>query len=251
MSILLLLLCAQGAVASESLESLGLKVYRGADGQSIEVVTLAPREASEVVLRLQSTDSEQDGLSVRGKVRTAGQSIDFVVRHRGADWVLLSQRAGDVEAFVPGKPSFRVKFSQEATDKASASEVLSAHVLQRESGRLTAFEKKAWPYLEKKYAARATEAMVALRKACGTSPTFTFDWKTFDDAVMAELDVWAACAPLATRARARCATVKDVTVLTCRFGPVFALERGTGTLTFTTTPGGAAEGPSFLETRLP
>ncbi|AGC47411.1 hypothetical protein MYSTI_06138 [Myxococcus stipitatus DSM 14675] len=247
---LLLLLCAQESLAAESLESLALKVYRGTDGQSIEVVTLAPREASEVVLRIQGTDSEQDGLSVRGKARSMGRGIDFVVRHRGADWVLLSQRAGDTEAFVPGKPSFRVKFNQEATDKASASEVLSAHLLQRESGRLAAFEKKAWPYLEKKYTARATEAMAALSKACGTSPSFTFDWKTFDDAVMAELDVWAACAPLATRARARCATVKEVTVLTCRFGPALALERGTGTLVFTTTPGGATEGPSFLEARL-
>ncbi|QSQ18535.1 hypothetical protein JY572_36300 [Myxococcus landrumensis] len=247
---LLLLLFAQAAMAEESLESLAIKVYRGTDGQSIEVVTLAPREASEVVLRLQGTDSEQDGLSVRGKARTTGRGIDFVVRHRGADWVLLSQRAGDVDAFVPGKPSFRVKFNQEATDKASAAEVISAHLLQRESGRLTAFEKKAWPFLEKKYTARAAEAMAALRKACGTSPTFTFDWKTFDDEVMAELDVWAACAPLATRARARCATVKDVTVLTCRFGPALSLERGTGALIFTTTQGGAAEGPSFLEARL-
>ena len=132
----------------------------------------------------------------------------------------------------------------------STAEVLAAHQQQLESGRIAAFQKKAWPHLEKKYTARAAEALPALAKGCGSSPTFTFDWKSFSDEVMAELDVWAACAPLVTRARSHCAAVKGVTSLVCRFGPTLGMERRGDTLTFTTTQQGAAEGPAILDRTL-
>lgn len=245
------LLVAPVALAAEPLEALSSKVYRGRDGQTLEVVTLAPRESTEAVLQLRGADSEHDGLAVRCKARSTRAGTDYVARHRGADWVLASEReSGVYEVYVPGKPAFRVRFNQEATDAASASEVLTAHTLQRESGRVAAFEKKAWPHLEKKYTARAAEALTALRGACGTSASFSFDWKTFDDEVMGDVDVWAVCAPLLTQARSRCAALKDVTALSCRFGPALALERSGSTLVFTTVRDGAASGAAFLGGRL-
>ncbi|MCP3164104.1 hypothetical protein [Myxococcus qinghaiensis] len=251
LAVMFALLVAQAAVEAESLEALSLKVYRGKDGQTLEVVMLAPRESAAAVLQLRGADSEHDGLAVRCKARSTRAGVDYVARHRGADWVLASEReSGVFEVYVPGKPAFRVRFNQEATDAASASEVLTAHTLQRESGRVAAFEKKAWPHLEKKYTARAAESLTALRGACGTSASFSFDWKTFDDTVMADVDVWAACAPLLTQARTRCAALKDVTVLSCRFGPALALERSGSTLIFTTVREGAATGAAFLGGRL-
>ncbi|WP_254614874.1 hypothetical protein [Myxococcus sp. CA056] len=247
LAMVLTLLLSAGAVAAESLDALSLKVYRGKDGQTLDVVALAPRESSEAVLQVRGADSEHDGLAVRCKVRGTRGGVDYVARHRGADWVLASEReSGVYDVFLPGKPAFRVRFNPEATERVSASEVLTAHSLQRESGRLAAFEKKAWPHLEKKYTARAAEALTALRGACGTTATFTFDWKTFSDDVMADVDVWAACAPLLTQARARCAALKDVTALTCRFGPALALDRSGSTLVFTTHREGAADGAAFL-----
>ncbi|CAM4505617.1 hypothetical protein [Corallococcus exiguus] len=246
----LMLAAILATTAAHSLEAVAGKVYRGTDGQSVEVVTLEPRTASEVLIRVRGTDSEEDGIALRATLKRHSRGADYVTRHRGGDYVILLQRDGRYEAVLPGVQAFPVKFNQDATDEASTAEVLTAHQQQLESGRIAAFQKKAWPHLEKKYTARAGEAVAALNKACGTSSTFTFEWKSFSDEVMAELDVWAACAPLASRAQAHCASVKTVTSLVCRFGPTLGLERGKDTLTFTTTPKGAAEGPAVLDRNL-
>ncbi|MDC0711590.1 hypothetical protein POL68_24180 [Stigmatella sp. ncwal1] len=242
----LLFAAAAPALAGAPLQAEALKAYRGDDGQGVEIVTLAPRKAAEVLIRVRGTDARDDGIALRCAVEDVGRGIDYVTRHRGTRYTLVVQRDGVYEVFLPGKPSFRVKFNSEATDKASAAEVIAAHLQQLESGQVAAFQKKQWPHLEQKYAGRAASALADLQKACGTQAAFTFDWKTFSDEVMGELDVWAACAPLVAQARSHCAAVKGVTSLVCRFGPVLSLERADSTLVFTTTARGAAEGPAVL-----
>lgn len=245
--LLVALLAAAPALALEAADS---KVYRGSDGQLVEVVTLEPRTSAEVLIRVRGTRSEHDGLALRCAVKQDAHGTDYVTRYQGSDYGVLIEREGSYEAFLPGTRSFRVKFDQAATDKVSGEDVLAAHQQQLESGRLVAFQKKPWPFLEKKYTARATQAVAALAQRCGTAPAFTFDWKSFGDEEMAELDVWAACAPLVTATQNRCASVKGLSTLVCRFGPALGLERGGDTLTFTTTRKGAAEGPSFLNRKL-
>ncbi|RKH66147.1 hypothetical protein [Corallococcus llansteffanensis] len=246
----LALVAVLATTAAQSLEAAASKVYRGNDGQTVEVVTLEPRTSSEALIRVRGTDSEHDGITLKCTVKKLSRGADYVTRYHGDDYTVLVQRDGVHEASLPGAPSFRVKFNQEATDRFAAGEVLAAHQQQRESGQLAAFQKKPWPHLEKKYAARATEAVAALQKRCGVAPSFTFDWKSFGDEQMAELDVWAACAPLATQAGKHCASVKDARALVCRFGPTLGFERAGDTLTFTTTNKGAAEGPAFLDGKL-
>jgi hypothetical protein len=236
--------------AAWALEVAASKVYRGTDGQSVEVLTLEPRTSDEALVRVRGTDSHDDGITLKCAVRKSSRGADYVTRHGGGEYVVLVQRDGAHEAFLPGVPGFRVKFSQEATDKLVPGDVLAAYQQQSESGRVAAFQKKPWPYLEKKYTTRATEAVAALQKRCGVAPTFTFDWKTFGDAQMAELDVWAACAPLATQAAKHCDAVKGATALVCRFGPALGFERQGDTLTFTTTARGAADGPALIDRKL-
>jgi hypothetical protein len=125
--------------------------------------------------------------------------------------------------------------------------VIEAHLAQRDRGELALLAKKPWPALTKKYEAAAAAAVA---KTCGGALTFTFAWATFPDEFMAETDAWAACAPLVTKLGARCGALKGVTRLVCQAGPQHALERAGTTLTFTTTPKGAATGPAFIQKHL-
>ncbi|MFY2559683.1 hypothetical protein ACN469_18755, partial [Corallococcus terminator] len=84
LAVMFALLLAPVALAAEALS---LKVYQGKDGQTLEVVMLAPRESAEAVLQLRGADSEHDGLAVRCKVRSTRAGADHVARHRGSDWV--------------------------------------------------------------------------------------------------------------------------------------------------------------------
>lgn len=235
---------------AHALEAAAGKVYRGSDGQLVEVVPLEPRAAGEVLIRVRGTDSEEDGIALRCTVKKDSRGADYMTRHHGSDYGILIQRGEVYEAILPGTRAFRVQFDQKATDALSTGEVLAAHQQQLESGRLIAFQKKPWPHLEKKYTQRATDAVATLQKRCGATPSFTFEWKSFGDAEMAELDVWAACAPLVTAAQKHCAALKTTPALVCRFGPTLGFERSGETLTFTTTRKGAAEGPTFLDGKL-
>lgn len=224
----------------------GVKVYRGGDGQVVEVVTLAPRASKRAVVRFRGADSEHDGLALPCEVRAGSQGTDFVSRHGGSEWTVLSQREGRNTVYVPGRPEFAVKFDREGTDAAKAADVLAAHEAQLRDGRLAAFAKKPWPVLEAKYQGLADAAVRGLAKPCGRALTFRFDWPTFGDETMAELDVWKACAPLVSRLESSCALAKQATVLRCRLGAAHGLAVEGDALVFTTTAAGGTSARDFL-----
>jgi hypothetical protein len=183
------------------------KVFRGPEGQLVEVVTLKPRAAKKLLVRAKSTDSESDGLVIPATL----ENEDLKTTARGGDWNLMVVRGESREVFLPGAKSFKVKFDQPATDAFSGADLLSAYASQASARAL--FARKEWPVLEKKYQAAADAAVGKLSKACGHPVAFTFDWSSFPDAVMGEADVWKACEPSVAQAQKKCPAR-----LTCRGG---------------------------------
>lgn len=198
------------------------KVYRGPDGQLLELATLKPRAAKKVLLRVKSSDSENDGLVIPGSV----DGDDVSITYRGGAWNMLVVRGESREVFVPGGKSFKVKFDQPATDAFNGADLLTAYASQ--ASRRALFARKEWPVLEKKYQAAADAAVAPLAKTCGHPVAFTFDWSSFPDAVMADADVWKACRPAVAEAQKKCPAK-----LTCRGGSAGGVTSEGDALVFT------------------
>jgi hypothetical protein len=192
---------------AQSPEVESMKAFRGPDGQLVELVTLKPRAAKKLLVRVKAADSEHDGLVIPCTL----ENEDAATTYRGSAWNLVVVRGDTREVFVPGGKSFKVKFDQPATDAFNATELLSAFSTQ--SSRRALFARREWPALEKKYQAAADAAVSKLSKPCAHAVAFTFDWSSFPDSVMGETDVWKACEPAVAAAQKKCPAK-----VTCRGG---------------------------------
>lgn len=220
-----------------------VKVWRGAEGQLVDVLTLKPRASKKALVRVRNADSEHDGLVLPCTVEADSESTRFTTRYQASEWTVFVQKSGGGAVFVPGKNAFDVKFDQASTDALQPATVLDAQATQEKEGRFALFARKAWPHLEKKYQDKADAAVVKLTKSCGRKVSFSFDWASFGDDVMADVDVWSLCSPLVTQFERSCAPAKSATTLSCRLGKSFALGFEGDGLVFTTTssPAGAAD----------
>lgn len=174
------------------------KVFRGPEGQLVELATLKPRAAKKLLLRVKASDSEHAGLVIPCTL----ENEDLSTTARGGPWNVLVVRGDSREVFLPGVKSFKVKFDQPATDAFNAADLLTAFSTQ--GTRRALFARKDWPTLEKKYQAAADAAVAKLSKSCGHPVAFSFDWGSFPDAVMSEVDVWKACDPAVGQAQKKC-----------------------------------------------
>jgi hypothetical protein len=198
-----------------------VKVFRGPEGQLVELATLEPRASKKLLVRVRGADSEHDGLVVPCVL----ENEDVTTTHRGADWNLLVLRGESREVYLAPK-HFQVKFDQAATDAFNAEELLSAFASQ--GSRRALFARREWPTLEKKYQAAADAAAAKLNKPCAHAVAFSFDWSSFPDTVMAAQDVWKACEPALAQAQKNCpATV------TCRGGIAAGVSSEGEVLVFT------------------
>jgi hypothetical protein len=241
----LLLAVMLSSAPAAPLEVANVKLYKGRDGQTLELATLQPTADKQALVRINAANCEVDGLVLRGVLDARG---DFVTRIHGADWTLARFTEGRATVSAPGA-EFAVTFSA-AEPGALGAELATAHAQQTSSGALRLLARKPFPFLEKKYTDKAQAALTALNAACGSSAVFAFDWGSFSDQDMAELDVWALCEPLVTAAKSRCAVVKGVTTLTCSRGERFDVLRTPGGLKFITTEQGKADGRAWLTTNL-
>jgi hypothetical protein len=198
------------------------KVFRGPEGQLVELVTLKPRAAKKLLMRVKGADSEHDGLVIPCTL----ENEDVSTTARGGAWNVMVVRGDSREVFLPGTKSFKVKFDQPATDACNAAELLTAFGSQ--GSRRAMFARKEWPVMEKKYQAAADAAVAKLAKPCGHPVAFTFDWSSFPDTVMSDVDVWKACEPAVGQAQKKCPAK-----LVCRGG---------------SAAGAATEGDSFVFT---
>lgn len=186
------------AALAQAPEVESAKVFRGPEGQLVELATLKPRAAKKVLVRVKAADSEHDGLVIPCTL----ENEDLSTTARGGPWTLVVVRGDSREVFLPGVKSFKVKFDQPATEAFSAADLLTASASQ--GPRRALFARKDWPVLEKKYQAAADAAAAKLGKPCGHPVAFSFDWGSFPDAVMSEVDVWKACEPAVGQAQKKC-----------------------------------------------
>lgn len=228
------------AVVSAQLVPKDVKVYRGGDGQRVEVVTLAGGDKGRpaTLVRVSGSGSERDGLVFRGVIEQASRDA-FVMRYGGKDWTLFDKRDGALAVFMPGPREFRAKFDEAATKEADAAAVVKAHEAQLADDSVALAEKAEWPHLVAKYEKKATDAAAALSKTCGAPVSFGFRWATFDDETMANVDAWKLCAPLVPALESRCAVLKARPKVVCALGPA-TLERLDGVLRFSVPKTGAS-----------
>lgn len=235
-TLLVTLVLAQALVAD------GLKVYRGGDGQRVEVVTLAGMKKGatpNALVRVTGSGSERDGLVFRGALEDEGRAQTFTMKYGGRAWVLVRNEDGSAQVFMPGKREpFRVKYDDAATTAGDKLAVVKAHQAQLADDSLPLAEKAEWPHLVAKYEKKAGEAAAALSKRCGAQVTVALRWATFDDETMANLDAWKLCAPSVQALEAACATVKANPSVVCQLGAQPAVEKMEGTLRLTTTTKG-------------
>ena len=194
-----LLLLALGQTARPVVEA--HKVFRGPEGQLIDVLTLSPRKDKKGLVRVRNADSDTDGLVMEVTLDDGDASTTY----RGQPWHVLAKQ----RIFVPGKTEFIVAFDQAATEALVDPEVLSAW--ESQGPRRALFVRREWPALEKKYQAAADTVAAPLTKSCGHPVALTFDWSSFPDSVMGEIDVWKKCEPLLAAAKKSCPAK-----LTCR-----------------------------------
>ena len=229
-------------LTSQALTAQSLKVYRGKDGQRVEVVALAPQQPGKgpspnALVRVTGSGSERDGLVFRGTLRDSGRS--FVMRYGGRDWALTNNRDGEVDVSMPGRSdSFRVKYDEPSTTAGDKDAVVKAHVAQLADDSIALAEKTEFPNIVARYEKKAEEARVAISKSCGVEATVSFRWATFDDDTMANVDAWKLCAPMVAAMQVKCAAVKLRPRVVCQLGPVPAVERLDGVLRVTTTTKG-------------
>ena len=200
-----------------------VKVFRGPEGQLVEVVTLRPRAARKLLVRVKNSDSQSDGLVLPCSL----ENEDATTTVRGGPWNLVVVRGESREVFVPGGKSFKVKFDQPATDAFDPKDLLAA--FEGQGSRRALLARKDWPVLEKKYQASADAAAAKLGKACGHDVAFSFDWSSFPDAVMADANVWKACEPAVAQAQKKCPAK-----LVCRAGATTGVATEGDSLVFTT-----------------
>jgi hypothetical protein len=237
---------------AQGLEVASAKSYKGTEGQYVDVLTLKPVAQNSALVRVRSSGSPFDGLVLPCSIEPRDRNErGFVTRFHGGALGLLRLGDGAGRVYFPEVRDFAVKFDEAATAKLEPAKVLAAHQQQRAAGELAMFEKREYPNLVAKYEAKAAAATDELNRACGTSARFSFRWSSFTDADMDDVDGWSACQPLLTLLKSRCAAAKGLSKLVCQMGPKLELTRGAdGTLTFTTTAKGQAEGPAFLSTQL-
>ena len=210
------------ATLAQAPEVESAKVFRGPEGQLVELATLAPRAGKQVWVRVKGADSEHDGLVIPCTL----QNEDLGTTARGGPWNMVVVRGDSREVFLPGGKRFKVKFDQPATDAFNAADLLAAFASQ--GSRRALFARKEWPVLEKKYQAAADAAAAKLGKSCGHPVAFSFDWSSFPDAVMAEADVWKACEPAVGQAQKKCPAK-----LACRGGSAVGATTEGDTFVFT------------------
>ena len=229
-------------VTSQALTAQSLKVYRGRDGQRVEVVALAPQQPGKgaspnALVRVTGSGSERDGLVFRGTLREQGRA--FVMRYGGQDWTLTTNRDGNVDVSMPGRSeSFGVKYDEASTTAGNKDEVVKAHLSQVADDSIALAEKAEWPNIVAKYEKKAAEAAASVSKSCGVSSSITFRWATFDDETMANVDAWKLCAPMVAALQSKCAAVKQRPAVVCQLGATPAVERLEGVLRITTTTKG-------------
>lgn len=241
-------------VTSQALVAQGLKVYRGKDGQRVEVVTLASQQPGKgaspnALVRVTGSGSERDGLVFRGTTSPAQRGTSFTMKYGGKDWELCRNDDGDVEVWMPGlQQSFHAKYDDAATTAGDKAGVVKAHQTQLSDDSIALAEKTEWPNLVARYSKKAAEASAALSKSCGAAVTVDLRFATFDDDTMANLDVWKLCAPMVGALESKCAAVKARPKVVCQLGAAPAVEKLDGTLRITTTTKSVTT--SFLQTEL-
>lgn len=231
------------AVVSAQLVPADLKVYRGKDGQRVEVVTLAGGEKGRpaTLVRVTGSGSERDGLVFRGITQQANRDA-FVMRYGGKEWTLFDKRDGELSVFMPGPREFRAKFDEKATKEADAKAVVKTHEAQLADDSIALAEKAEWPHLVAKYEKAANEAASQVSKSCGAPVTLGFRWASFDDDTMANVDAWKLCAPVVSALQARCAAVKARPKVVCALGASPSVERAEGVLRIVVPKTGASTG---------
>ncbi|MBL8939508.1 MAG: hypothetical protein JNM69_33415 [Archangium sp.] len=241
-------------VTSQALAPQGLKVYRGKDGQRVEVVTLALQQPGKgagpnALVRVTGSGSERDGLVFRGTTSAAQRGTSFTMKYGGKDWELCRNDDGDLEVWMPGLPrSFHAKYDDAATTAGDKGAVVKEHQAQLADDAIALAEKAEWPNLVARYTKKAAEASASLSKACGASVTLTIRFATFDDDTMANLDVWKLCSPMVSALESRCAAVKARPKVVCQLGAAPAVEKLEGVLRITTTTKSVTT--SFVQTEL-
>lgn len=225
-------------VAAQTLSPTGLKVYRGKDGQRVEVVTLVSEKGkTNALVRVSGSGSERDGLVFRGVLERQDRE-GFVMKYGGKDWHLFDNRDGALTVFMPGPREFQAKYDEPSTKEGDAAAVVKAHQAQLLDDSIAVAEKAEWPNLTAKYEKAANEAAQAISKSCGTSSSLALRWATFDDDTMANVNAWKLCAPLVSALQNRCAAVKARPKVVCQLGPTPGIERLDGLLRITVTKSG-------------
>ena len=238
-------------VTSQALVAQGLKVYRGKDGQRVEVVTLAPQQPKgpNALVRVSASGSERDGLVFRGTTSPAQRGTSFTMKYGGKDWELCRNNDGDLEVWMPGlQQSFHAKYDDAATTAGDKNSVLKDHQTQLADDSIALVEKSEWPNLVAKYSKKAAEASASVSKSCGAPVSIGIRFATFDDDTMANLDVWKLCSPILSALESKCAAVKARPKVVCQLGAAPGVEKLDGSLRITTTTKSVTT--SFLQTEL-
>lgn len=222
-----------------------VKAYKGKDGQTVEVLRLSPK-GERAAVRVCGTDSAIDGLVLDCAVSNERTGARLSTRHEGAEWSVLVQDGERFTVFVPQRPNFRVAYDEATAKAVDAAAILSEQKAQRADGRLATFEQKSWPYLWKKYGGKAEAAAGVLTRACGHPVTVGFEWHTFPDDVMADVDVWKQCEPVVQHLASRCGKGQRFDSVKCALGSDLALTRDGAALRFVTTRDGAKQAGAFL-----
>jgi hypothetical protein len=213
------------------------KSYLGKDGQMLELVFLKPKKAQQALIRVSKSNSVFDDVVFRASIKE-GRGTDFVIRYRGGDYFMVVQRNEMTTVNVPENKEFVVKFSETATKEMKPESLVEGLEKQKESTALLA--RKEWVFLEKKYSTKAQALSETLSKKCKSDVKINFNWASFPDEIMAEIDVWPLCAGLE---QLNCATMKSNPQLTCQLGTNMGFEKGV----FTTTKEGAKNGSTFVK----
>jgi hypothetical protein len=220
------------------------RVYRGSQGELVEVVILSPPADGKAVLRFGGTRSELDGLALpfRRTVERAGEGerIYLTTTWRGREFSLLqadSRRGGERwELYVPGDlRRGRPVVPDEAASRAlKLREVLAQHDKQQREGSLSRFASFRRGEEQAAQDKAITEGLAAVDKACGTRLAAGIVWTSVSDEQLRKYSIGSFCAPPLSAMAALCSESQTAAaILRDKVKEVRCTFRGPARLTVT------------------
>jgi hypothetical protein len=223
------------------------KVYKGPEGEKVEIVPVEPVSDNKVLVRFSGTGSELDDVVLLHEVHEWGKNADVKTMLHGRSYVTITARSGwwsskSYELYHPkNRDGVHIAFDEKETKALDGNKVLERFQELKSSGaldKIQAFNRAKEMEAQDKYLAKEVDAT---NKACASSIAMSIEWQGVTDEMIKEISIHGYCSAVLEAARGICsdetakkAVNQKMKQIVCAFGPKLGLSKDGSKVVFTT-----------------